>query len=210
MKILSHRGFWKSITMKNSYDAFVDSINNGWGFETDFRDFNGELVISHDIATNKALKAEKVFELLGKNKDLYIAINIKSDGLKNLIVSEINKYKIENYFVFDMSLPQNIEVIEAKLKYFCRQSEYEIEPLLYDDALGVWMDGFIDNKWITEDLILKHLNNNKMICFVSPELHGREYKEFWEFLRKCNFPSNNIFLCTDIPDEAQKFFKEKE
>ena len=49
MKILSHRGYWNNLTEKNSKSAFRRSFQLGFGTETDVRDLNGELVISHDM-----------------------------------------------------------------------------------------------------------------------------------------------------------------
>ena len=45
------------------------------------------------------------------------------------------------------------------------------------------------------------------LAFVSPELHGNKYKEYWEFVK--NFNSSfelNVMLCTDLPKKANKFF----
>lgn len=50
MIVLSHRGYWKNSLEKNKFVAFERSFSMGFGTETDIRDFNGELVISHDIA----------------------------------------------------------------------------------------------------------------------------------------------------------------
>ena len=52
MELLSHRGFWKTADQKNTKEANALSFSNGWGIETDIRDYREELVISHDIATN--------------------------------------------------------------------------------------------------------------------------------------------------------------
>ena len=49
MVILSHRGYWKD-ARKNSVDAFKASFVREFGTETDIRDYNGELVISHDCS----------------------------------------------------------------------------------------------------------------------------------------------------------------
>ena len=58
MQIISHRGFWKSKNEQNTIISFQRSFENGFGIETDIRDLNGKLVISHDIPQNSS-------ELLG-------------------------------------------------------------------------------------------------------------------------------------------------
>lgn len=51
------------------------------------------------------------------------------------------------------------------------------------------------------------LKDGKIACVVSPELHGRDYSDVWNQLKYINNP--NLYLCTDYPDEAQKFFNEQ-
>jgi glycerophosphoryl diester phosphodiesterase len=49
MKIIAHRGMWFNKHEQNTLVAFERALENGFGIETDFRDFNGSLVISHDL-----------------------------------------------------------------------------------------------------------------------------------------------------------------
>ena len=49
MEIIAHRGFWKSIEEKNTFDALEKAIKEGYGFETDFRDCGGQILISHNL-----------------------------------------------------------------------------------------------------------------------------------------------------------------
>jgi len=48
MKVLSHRGYWKSDCEKNSESAFRRSFQLGFGTETDLRDLNGEMISPED------------------------------------------------------------------------------------------------------------------------------------------------------------------
>ena len=113
MKILAHRGYWNNAIKSNSYEALVEALDSGFGFESDIRDYCGKLVISHDIASEESCLAEIIFEKLSKHNDQYcFAINIKSDGLKDLLVRILHKYNVRNYFTFDMSVPQMIEYKE--------------------------------------------------------------------------------------------------
>ena len=49
MIILSHRGYWKLEEERNRAAAFQRSFDLGYGTETDIRDIQGKLVISHDM-----------------------------------------------------------------------------------------------------------------------------------------------------------------
>lgn len=207
MKILAHRGYWDDTVKNNSYEALIKALDNGFGFESDIRDYCGKIVISHDIANEENYLAEAIFDKLSKYDDKYcFAINIKADGLKDLLEDLLNKYNITNYFTFDMSVPQMIEYSEKGLKYFTRQSEYEEELVLYEKADGVWVDAFIEESWITEELLNNHLKNGKKVCIVSPDLHKREYLDFWNKLKSYKIDFDDIILCTDFPLEARKFF----
>lgn len=205
MIILSHRGYWKKDEEKNKSEAFTRSFKNSYGTETDVRDYKGELVISHDIADDKSMAIERFFEIYNEyNNDLFLALNVKADGLQRKLKRVLEEYKIKNYFLFDMSVPDALVSLNNDLNVFTRQSEYENIPSFYEEAQGVWLDSFIHD-WIDEDIINEHLSNNKKICIVSPDLHKRDHKKAWLKYKKFS-KNNNIFLCTDYPDSARDFF----
>ncbi len=208
MEIISHRGYWKSLEEKNTEIAFKRSFELGFGTETDIRDFNGELVISHDIADSRCMKLDSFFELYVKfaNPNLTLALNIKSDGLQTKLFEQIKAFGIENYFVFDMSIPDTIGYLNNNMPFFSRQSEYEKTPIFYDNCDGIWLDSFEGN-WFNNDVVLNHINYNKKIAIVSSELHKREADELWNFIRSKELHTNeSIILCTDVPEDAKQYF----
>lgn len=221
MQILSHRGWWQYSSEKNHLIAFkkefeycLKDISKPYrgGVETDIRDYNGSLVISHDIATKDSLSLDDFLSLYSNyniHTNSTLALNIKSDGLQIELKSILQKYKIENYFVFDMSVPDALGYIKYGLNVFTRQSEYETTPPFYQDAKGVWLDEF-HTHWIDEKTIESHLKNNKQICIVSPDLHKRDYTKEWQEYKEIEIRLNNpnLMLCTDKVAEARRFFNE--
>lgn len=211
MEILSHRGYWKTESEKNSLIAFERSFSLGFGTETDFRDLNGTLVISHDIPSLKmqdVITADDFFNLyksIGNN--LPLALNIKADGLQEKLLQLINEYEIENYFVFDMSIPDTIGYLKKGLKTFTRQSEYEEYPAFLDQSEGIWMDEF-NKHWISHEAIKKHIQNDKKVCIVSPELHKRDKSTEWANYKVISglISTKKIMICTDLPEEAKEYF----
>jgi hypothetical protein len=204
MLFLSHRGLWKNKTEQNTLAAFNSAFENGFGCELDVRDRDGELVISHDVPQQSCLLLEEVFQNYQKlNCQQPIAINIKADGLQVLLKELILSYKITNYFTFDMSIPDTLGYQRNEIVFFSRQSEYEPEPIFYEKAGGIWLDAFNEDWWSREELI-KHLENNKVIAVVSPELHRREHLKVWHILASINH--NRLMLCTDFPEAAREFF----
>ena len=208
MELLSHRGFWKTPNQKNTKEANALSFSNAWGIETDIRDYKEELVISHDIAVNNNYTLQFLLEqYVASGKNGSLALNIKADGLSKQLASLLNKYNVSNYFAFDMSIPETLRYLNEGLNVFIRYSEYEIPNAeLYERSTGIWLDIF-KSRWYDNDFVNLHLSHNKMIAFVSPELHGRDQDELWKMIKENKWnQSSQTMLCTDFADAAKKYF----
>ena len=209
MLVLSHRGYWKETHEKNKPISFDRSFSLGFGTETDIRDYKGQLVISHDIADEKCISVKEMFNIYTKHDStLPLALNIKADGLQIKLKELLQEYKIKNYFVFDMSVPDGLQYLRHNIKSFTRESEYETIPSFYDEACGIWLDEF-QGHWINKEVIENHIKNNKQICIVSPDLHKREYKKEWQHYKEIEkeLGIDNLMICTDYPEEAKEFFR---
>jgi glycerophosphoryl diester phosphodiesterase len=208
MIILAHRGFWTQSEEKNSAAAFNRSFENNFGVETDIRDSTEQIFISHDMAKGNEMTVKDFFKLYNRyDSRPPLALNVKADGLFKMMADLLPKNKIDNYFFFDMSLPDALGYVKEGLKIFSRQSEYEKDPYLYEEADGIWLDEF-NRHWIDEEIIQQHFVGKKKVCIVSPELHKRNYKEEWEHYKYITykFGLENLMLCTDYPLEAKTFF----
>jgi hypothetical protein len=162
------------------------------------------LVISHDIPSKNSIELEAFLEHYAvSEKKVTLALNIKSDGLQNELLNLLARFRIEKYFVFDMSIPECIQYIKKKINFFSRQSECESEPSCYQEAEGIWLDEF-NSHWITNECIQNHVDEGKKVCIVSPELHGRSYAVEWEQYKSLNV--NELMICTDFPEQAEEFF----
>src|SRR5579862_9336895 len=141
MQILSHRGLWNDLGERNTMASFERSFRAGFGTETDVRDWNGELVISHDPPTSREITFND-FLALHASIDPYLplAINIKADGLHDLLSETIARHRLANYFLFDHSVPDLRVAIQKGLRCFTRWSEVEREPPFYEVCAGVWID----------------------------------------------------------------------
>lgn len=207
MILIAHRGLWQRDSEKNTLTSISRALTKSVGTEIDVRDYKGHLVISHDIATKNSLKFNTLMEktLAMQSKPL-LAVDIKSSGLLNFIEQPLKRYG--NYFCMGMAFTEQLEYINAGMRVFTRESEYEKNPLLYEDSIGVWMDYFYNDELCMRNIEL-HTNNKKSVCIVSAELNGREHTSQWEMIRM--LPPNikeNIILCTDYYIEADTFFGE--
>ena len=71
MKIISHRGFWLDLDQKNSKFAFNNSVENNFGTETDIRDLNLKIVVSHDMPSDINLNID-----LSQLIDIFLKLNL--------------------------------------------------------------------------------------------------------------------------------------
>lgn len=206
MKIIAHRGFWKTESEKNTMKALTRAVENGYGFETDFRDCGGNVLISHNPPKGTEITADSVFKMYrdaGSNEPL--ALNIKADGLQDMMKDLLKKYGITNYFFFDMSVCDTVIYVEKKLQIASRLSEFEKDMPFYKDSEVVWIDYF-NNDGPTIQKVKQTLQDKKIACVVSPELHKRPHSMIWQQLLQLK-DEPNLYLCTDLPDKAKEFFK---
>ena len=91
--ILAHRGLWELPLEANSLESIDRALKGGFGIETDIRDLDGKLVISHDPpSAGDAFDLKTLLELYRKSKaSSRVALNIKSDGLCPLIQQKLGK-----------------------------------------------------------------------------------------------------------------------
>jgi hypothetical protein len=213
MEILSHRGWWEKPEEKNTELAFYRAFQAGFGIETDVRDSLGELVVSHDPARGDEIYLETMLELYGRvGNSVTLALNIKGDGLQALLVDALQRYRVTNYFVFDMSLPEMVRYRATGLLCYTRLSDLEPIPLMLAGADGVWVDGF-ERDWSDLGQLSRLLLERKRLALVSPELHRRPHEAFWELCREWwrGLPPQSkqrVQLCTDLPATAKDYFYE--
>lgn len=209
IQVLSHRGLWLEPPEKNTRQAFEASFQAGFGVETDIRDLDGELVISHDPARKGCMTFEDFMGLvkarLPKN-GAPLALNIKADGLAQMLAERMRQIDWP-WFVFDMSVPDLVQHAKAGNPIFARVSEIETlvrHPALNDSIRGVWLDGFWGT-WYSRETIRSFLEQGLQVCVVSPELHKRSRQEaqaFWDEIKPlANL--DGLSLCTDWPRDAQ-------
>ena len=207
MKIISHRGLWEKPSEKNSSESFERSFYEGFGTETDLRDSSGKIVISHDMPSGDEITLSDFLSLVSSydsKEPLTVALNIKADGLADTLLRELENITSIEPFVFDMSVPDMRSYLRAGFNVFGRMSEVECKPPWLDQCSGIWLDSF-DSDWFSEAFVSELLNSNKIVCVVSPELHGRNYNCLWEKIYPLRQRSS-LILCTDYPLEARKYF----
>lgn len=200
--IYAHRGMWHLKEEQNSKKSIEDCSPHGFGLETDFRSFNGNLIISHD--PQKESDPLVVSELSFNN--LPVAMNIKEDGLLDDYADFLRINKNEHSFLFDGSIPEMIKIKERGLPHALRLSEFERD--LPWESNFVWVDAFISEWWIGDPLII-NLMESKFLVFVSPEIHQREYINAWQYFKQIvHIGKANFGICTDFPITLQDYLND--
>lgn len=206
MKLLAHRGLWWNEKIQpNSLEAIQKALDLGFGVEIDVRDHFGKTVVSHDPVLPEVTITEFSEVLrISQNYDSTLAINVKTDGIAQEISTLIANMDSPSYFCFDMSIPETVKYQSLNLNCFSRVSEYEPFNNVMKGTVGIWLDSFHTDWWKDSEFI--QLIQSNSTCIVSPELHGREHERAWKFVYE-NLDTKDLFLCTDFPLEAQRYFK---
>ena len=206
---MAHRGAWsKELLVPNSQEALLAALDAGFSIETDIRDRNGTVVISHDPTQDNSVLTLLHFlaQISGValSRDLVLALNIKSDGLDSIMKDELKMLKGIPHFFFDMSTPELVKYAKAGLSVGLRWSEFEtLAPQLSicSEPLAVWVDGFDSDWWKTGEL-LELGSGKRVVVLVSPELHGRDPVQVWKTFADEFHNNPNLYICTDYPWEV--------
>jgi hypothetical protein len=195
--ILAHRGEWDSNVSPNSAASILNALNHGFGVETDIRDLNGELVISHNPCIGSNF--ESFLNYLSLNNRF--AINVKSDGLLDFFGKRGEVINESGSFVFDCSFPELLKYKRAGVAHAIRISEFE-KDLPWDPNF-IWLDAFDSDWWLNDLSIMKIIERIPTIV-VSPELHGRNKTEVWKHVLDLRSQGIEISICTDFPTELAR------
>lgn len=203
MRIICHRGYWKSPAEKNTVEAFQRGFALDLGTETDIRDLNGALVISHDPPSGATLTFTQLLEIAPRSA--FLALNVKSDGIAASATKDLESFGHQNYVFFDMSVPDMQSYLRKDMPTAMRLSEYEpwVEPLAVR-VNTIWLDAF-EGIWYSKAEVEAILDRGYEVLVVSDELHGRDPQEQWILLGSIR-KSDKLTLCTDLPEEALKRF----
>jgi glycerophosphoryl diester phosphodiesterase len=209
--ILAHRGAHSDTIMKNSKQSILAAVTEGFGLETDLRDFNTALVISHDPPSDDESLLHFDWFIDCISSESYkgrLAMNIKSDGLSDMIALQMTsgKISVDQFYVFDMSSPDSLQYIKNSIPLYTRISDLEPHPVFLDKAVGIWVDNFTGN-FKQVDAALHYIDLGYRVALVSSELHGRPYVNLWNEIENSKIFYNPLFeLCTDFPLAAANRF----
>lgn len=208
-RIFAHRGLWKEGgAVPNSLEAFRMAFDHGFSVETDLRDCCGEVFISHDpvLDSNETPKLVDFLALAREYPHCALALNIKSDGIGVPVSSVSNG--TNDYFFFDMSIPETLKYKRLDLAVASRTSELENLPLEVEKT--IWLDAFFSDpkiEFIAD--VLGAAQPDATVVLISGELHDRDHLEFWELIKSKFISDQRLAICTDFPLEFLNFLRSR-
>ena len=170
-----------------------------YGVEVDLRSNGHDIIIHHD-PFKKGLLFKDWLQYFDHKT---LILNVKEEGLEQVILNYLNKKKITDYFFLDQSFPFLIKYSGIlKGKSAVRFSEYESSSSVLNLKKiinWVWVDyfNFFPLDYTT---YLNFKNEGFKICLVSPELQGfgeEEILKLKSFLLKSNINADAV--CTKNP-----------
>ena len=170
-----------------------------FGVEIDLRSYRNNIIINHEPFIDSILFED----WLQFYNHKFLILNVKEEGLEEIILGKIKKFNIKNFFFLDQSFPFLIKTINSGEKRTAvRVSKYEsIETALKLTNLAewIWLDYY--GSFPLNDVELEKLKEaNFKICLVSPELQGFSYsitKEYAFQISNKNFIFDGV--CTKFP-----------
>tara|TARA_B100001057_G_scaffold304333_1_gene304489 strand:- start:735 stop:1334 length:600 start_codon:yes stop_codon:yes gene_type:complete len=189
----------------NSLKKLKD-LNKNFGVEIDIRSFNKKLILNHEPFKKSVL----LNEYLEKFNHKFLILNVKEEGIENLILNYLKKFKIKNYFLLDVTVPKIFEFVKKKKKKnLClRISKFENLSNLnffYKKINWVWVDTF-DNKIPLNFNDLKYYSKRFKLCLVSPELIKSNNISLSKFIKSNRYKLNFFSaVCSKKNNTWEKF-----
>ena len=177
-----------------------------FGVEADLRSEDKKIYLHHDPFK----KGESFEKWIKYYRHKILILNVKEEGLEDMIIKILKKNKIKNFFFHDQTFSTLLKNM-FKTRVSIRFSEYEDlkkKNYLFKKIRWLWLDNF--NHIELSKKLYTYLKNKKVkICMVSPELikkkRQNEIKKIINYLKKNKF--NLDAVCTKKTKIMESFIK---
>lgn len=164
MKYIAHR--------VNTIEQLMQ-VPTHYGVELDLRDCGERLILAHD----PFVEGEDFENYLRRYRHGTMILNIKSERIEHRVLGLLRKYKIADYFFLDSSFPMIYHLSSLGEKNIAlRFSEFEgmdTVRAMAGKVRWLWVDCFTKAP-ISRDIYDEAKSFGMNLCFVSPELQGRD------------------------------------
>jgi len=166
--------------------AALRSIPKQYGCEIDIRANGSQLILNHDPFQS----GDRLIDYLDEYRHGLLVLNIKEAGIEKMVLNEVRKRKITDYFLLDIEFPYLYKASrEGERAIAVRYSEDEPIELIkkYKDKVDwVWID--TNTKLPLDTKTISNLVGIKT-CLVCPERWGRQQDiiPYREWMQKHGF-----------------------
>ena len=193
MKIILHRINTKEV---------LQNTSNEFGVEVDIRSEGERLIVSHDPFE----VGEDFLQWISLYNHGTLILNVKEEGLEDELIAIMSTYQIEDFFFLDQSFPFLLKTIKTgETRCALRVSEYEdinTALNLAGKVQWIWVDCFTYFPLSRKQAESLQKEGRFKLCFVSPELQGRNDPQDISGFRK-EIEMKGIVgdaVCTKYPD----------
>ena len=148
----------------------LKNIPQKYGCEIDIRTNSSKLILNHD----PFIGGESFIDYLDEYKHGLLILNIKETGIEQVVLKEVRKRKIVNFFLLDVEFPYlyraSREGERAIAVRFSEDESIEMANNYKNKVDWVWID--TNTKLPLDSKIIAQLNGLKT-CLVCPERWGR-------------------------------------
>jgi len=162
----------------------LKKIPQNFGCEIDLRTDGSNIVLNHEPFK----KGDFLIDYLDEYNNGTLVLNIKESGIEDLVISELKKRDINDYFLLDLEFPYIYSAVRKNIRDIAIRFS-EDEPI---QMLEKYIE-LVDWVWIDTNTILPIDNSNISIlnktksCLVCPERWGRS-----EDILKYRIKLNNL------------------
>ena len=183
------------------------------GCEIDLRNHGKQIIVAHDAFDENG---EELSLWLEHYRNRFLILNVKEEGLEECLFPLLKKFKVDNFFILDESVPFIRKwALKGIPNFALRVSEIECHTsalLLAEDLKikgvkidWIWADCF-NGKPLAAKQIMALKEFGYKICYVSPELHHIESPHLWKGmvikfrLLLSNQKISPDAICTKLPE----------
>lgn len=149
--------------------AALEKVPLSRGVEFDVRLNHGSLVTAHSPFE----PGDSLVDFLKFVGGRPLIVNIKEEGIEDLVIKLLGENDVLNYFLLDVSFPYLIKFAQQGFtRIATRASEFEdSKALQMTGSDWCWLDSFGDDFGHCVETIKLANEVGSKVCLVSPELH---------------------------------------
>ena len=157
-----------------------------YGTEIDVRSYNNKLILAHD----PFIRGDILEDYLKVYNHGTLVVNIKEAGIEYLVIKQLKKFKIKNYFLLDVEFPfiykSSREGFKNTSIRFSEEESISTVKKYISRIDWVWIDTF--SKLPVNKDNIKILNKFKK-CLVSPDRWNRpqDIKKYIKIMKQKSF-----------------------